>query len=95
MIITRNIIELGDSKAITLPKEISDDLKIKDKVVFDIKVVQNLSSDANIKDYECLVCNYRFSVNPYVDEIYCPSCQNENADAIKEVQVCVDENNIK
>lgn len=86
MIITRNIIELGNSKAITLPKEISENLKVGSTIVFDIKIIKNLSSDENINTYKCLACEYTFSRNPYTEDISCPVCNNDNKDAFELIE---------
>ena len=85
MIITRNIIKLGDSKVISLPEELSEGLNIKDKVVFDVTVLRNLNSNENIKNYECFACHASFSVNPLVEEICCPRCSNKNQGAFREI----------
>jgi predicted Zn-ribbon and HTH transcriptional regulator len=82
MIIERSIINLGQSKGITLPKSISENLNPKDRVLLDIKILEILNRPGEIKEYRCKACNHVFSLEHMKDDIYCPACENENLEVI-------------
>ena len=77
MKIKRNILTIGGSKAITLPKSISGKLLNGDKAIFDIEVVEVLGKD---RVYRCNVCGCTFVNEPQY--AYCPECESKDLEVI-------------
>lgn len=79
MKIAKKILSIGNSKAITLPKEIAKKVSIGDLVLFEVKVREILSE--GLTNYKCLACEHRFIGEK--ENAYCPACENENLEVIE------------
>jgi len=66
----KSVIELGNSKAITLPLEISRKVKTGDKIVVDIRLVDLIE---NIVHYKCKRCQHEWD-DRKDSEMVCPAC---------------------
>jgi predicted Zn-ribbon and HTH transcriptional regulator len=82
MLIQRSIIKIGSCKAITLPKELAKSLNPKDRVLFEIKILEVLNDVNSLIEYRCRACEHRFTLDSLKDDIYCPSCNNENCEQL-------------
>ena len=79
MKISRKIIKIGNSNAITLPKEVN--VNAGDVVIFEIKILDVLNQNEEIL-YKCLDCG-KPSMSPNYD-IFCKHCGKEDLEIISE-----------
>jgi len=71
------ILKVGNSKLITLPKELAIKVHIGDLVKFDLELLDILESDKNnITLYRCKKCDYHVDKD-INDDNYCPACGEE------------------
>lgn len=89
MEIIQEIKKIGDSYYLKLPKELKNSLNLDlleklPKIKFEIKHIA--FNDQDMKTFFCLVCNHSFSLEQDAD-LYCPSCQEENPRAFKEIKI--------
>ena len=78
----RKILKIGNSKLISLPKEITQNLAIGDVVLFDINVKEILTNTE--RTYRCKKCGYDFSAG--TEDVYCPACSNEDNETFEIIE---------
>lgn len=67
----KSVMLLGkSSKAITLPKNIQQRVKVGKRYLFDVKLIEMAEVSHS---YKCKVCGYKSE-----EKEYCPFCQEEN-----------------
>ncbi len=73
----KKILRIGGSKAITLPRELSETFLDGDIAIFSIEVIENLGQPRN---HRCKACNHIFFTEP--QEAYCPVCNCEELEIV-------------
>jgi len=94
MLIQSQIHKIGGSYFVKISPEAVKLLNLGQKELIEYEIKRKLTYASEqididikeLKDYECLICNYPFVSDDNVVDIYCPNCGNEDTDNIKQLQ---------
>jgi Zn finger protein HypA/HybF involved in hydrogenase expression len=81
---TAKIQVIGTGHYISIPVQVRRLMNLKEGSIVELDL--KIPIDTNMKSYRCLACMYRFDMDTSNEEIYCPCCNNEDPEAIKEVE---------
>jgi hypothetical protein len=77
----RNIIQVGNTIGITIPKKVLDSLKLSLGDTIDVDINQTMQDEEKIISWRCPACEHIFDSSD--DYPYCNICFSENLEEIK------------